>query len=310
MRILLPVATLLAAACSGPQPENAKTSEVAAISARDGERPNCVLPEDQIGAFVTVPEGSVEMGANAMYPEEEPARTVHVAAFRMQAHEVTNAQFERFVAATGYVTDAERSSASDDPAGGSALFVVSATDDGRSGWTLKRGATWKTPGGPGTGIARRMNDPVVHVSLADAQAYAAWAGGRLPSEEEWEYAATSGLADPANRLSGAMDKDGKPIANFWQGIFPVKNEGADGFAGAAPVGCFPASKLGLHDMIGNVWEWTSTPYAPGRSTIKGGSFLCAENFCARYRSAARQGQEVDFSSSHIGFRIVKDLPPN
>jgi formylglycine-generating enzyme required for sulfatase activity len=128
MRILLPVATLLAAACSGPQPENAKTSEVAAISARDGERPNCVLPEDQIGAFVTVPEGSVEMGANAMYPEEEPARTVHVAAFRMQAHEVTNAQFERFVAATGYVTDAERSSASDDPAGGSALFVVSATD--------------------------------------------------------------------------------------------------------------------------------------------------------------------------------------
>ena len=106
MRILLPVATLLAAACSGPQPENAKTSEAATISARDGERPNCGLPEDQIGAFVTVPEGSVEMGANAMYPEEEPARIVHVAAFRMQAHEVTNAQFERFVAATSYVTDA------------------------------------------------------------------------------------------------------------------------------------------------------------------------------------------------------------
>ena len=310
MRILLPVATLLAAACSGPQPENAKTSEVATISARDGERPNCGLPEDQIGAFVTVPEGSVEMGANAMYPEEEPARIVHVAAFRMQAHEVTNAQFERFVAATSYVTDAERSSASGDPAGGSALFVTPEPDDGMSGWTLKRGATWKTPGGPGTGIARRINDPVVHVSLADAQAYAAWAGGRLPSEEEWEYAAASGLADPANRLSGALDKDGKPIANFWQGVFPVKNEGADGFPGAAPVGCFPASKLGLYDMIGNVWEWTSTSYAPGRNTIKGGSYLCAENFCARYRSAARQGQEVDFSSNHIGFRIVQDLPPN
>lgn len=310
MRILLPVATLLAAACSGPQPENAKTSDVATVSARDGERPNCGLPEDQIGAYVTVPEGSVEMGANAMYPEEEPTRIVHVAAFRMQAHEVTNAQFERFVAATRYVTDAEHSSASADPAGGSALFATPKSGEGMSGWTLKRGATWKTPGGPGTGIVSRMNDPVVHVSLGDAQAYAAWAGGRLPSEEEWEYAATSGLADPAIRLSGAMDKDGKPIANFWQGVFPVKNEGTDGFAGAAPVGCFPASKLGLYDMIGNVWEWTSTPYAPGRNTIKGGSYLCAENFCARYRSAARQGQEVDFSSSHIGFRIVKDLPPN
>ena len=310
MRILLPVATLLAAACSGPQPENAKTSDVATVSARDGERPACGLPEDQIGTFVTVPEGSVEMGANAMYPEEEPAHIVHVAAFRMQAHEVTNTQFERFVAATRYVTDAERSSASGDPAGGSALFATPKSGEGMSGWTLKRGATWKTPGGPGTGIVSRMNDPVVHVSLGDAQAYAAWAGGRLPSEEEWEYAATSGLADPANRLSGAMDKDGKPIANFWQGVFPVKNEGTDGFAGAAPVGCFPASKLGLYDMIGNVWEWTSTSYAPGRNTIKGGSYLCAENYCARYRSAARQGQEVDFSSNHIGFRIVKDLPPN
>jgi formylglycine-generating enzyme required for sulfatase activity len=245
-----------------------------------------------------------------MYPEENPARTIHVAAFSMQAHEVTNAQFERFVAATRYVTDAERSSASADPAGGSALFVTQGSDDGMSGWTLKRGATWKTPGGPGTGLVRRMNDPVVHVSLADARAYATWAGGRLPSEEEWEYAAASGLADPANRLSGAMDQDGKPIANFWQGIFPVKNEATDGFAGTAPVGCFPASKLGLYDMIGNVWEWTDTPYAPGRSTIKGGSYLCAENFCARYRSAARQGQEVDFSSNHIGFRIVKDVAPN
>jgi formylglycine-generating enzyme required for sulfatase activity len=179
-----------------------------------------------------------------------------------------------------------------------------------SGWTLKRGATWRSPGGPGTGIVRRMNDPVVHVSLADAYAYAAWAGGRLPSEEEWEYAATSGLADPADRLSGAMDKDGKPIANFWQGIFPAKNETTDGFAGASPVGCFPSSRVGLYDMIGNVWEWTITPYAPGRNTIKGGSYLCAENFCARYRSAARQGQEVDFSSNHIGFRVVKDVVPN
>ena len=306
MRALLLVSTLLAAGCSGPQPDGAKASEVSAI---DGKRPDCGLRESQIGTFVTVPEGLVEMGANAMYPEEEPARIVHVAAFSMQVHEVTNAQFERFVAATGYVTDAKRSSASGDPAGGSALFVISESDEDMSGWTLKRGATWRSPGGPGTGIVRRMNDPVVHVSLADAHAHAAWVGGRLPSEEEWEFAATSGLADPANRLSGAMDKDGKPIANFWQGIFPAKNEATDGFAGASPVGCFPSSRVGLYDMIGNVWEWTSTPYAPGRNTIKGGSYLCAENFCARYRSAARQGQEVDFSSNHIGFRVVKDLAP-
>ena len=310
MRRLLLTSTLLAVACSGPQSEGAKASEVATAAAVDGDRPACGLPEEQIGTFVTVPEGSVAMGANAMYPEEEPTRTVHVAAFSMQTHEVTNAQFEQFVAATSYVTDAERSSASGDPAGGSALFVMPEADDGVSGWALKRGATWKTPGGPGTGVVRRMSDPVVHVSLGDAQAYAAWAGGRLPSEEEWEHAATSGLADPANRLSGAMDKDGKPIANFWQGVFPVKNEATDGFAGAAPAGCFPASKLGLYDMIGNLWEWTSTPFAPGRNTIKGGSYLCAENYCARYRSAARQGQEVDFSSNHIGFRIVKDLGPN
>jgi formylglycine-generating enzyme required for sulfatase activity len=302
-RRLLLLSTLLAAACSGPQPEAPAT--VAAAPAT----PACGLAEQQVGTFVTVPEGAVEMGANAMYPEEKPARTVHVAAFSTQVHEVTNAQFERFVAATGYVTDAERSSASSDPAGGSALFVMPDTARG-GGWMLKRGATWKTPGGPGTGIARHMNEPVVHVSLADAHAYAAWAGGRLPTEEEWEYAAASGLADPDNRFSGAMDADGKPIANFWQGIFPVSNDVADGFAGAAPVGCFPASKLGLYDMIGNVWEWTDTPYAPGSNTIKGGSYLCAENYCARYRSAARQGQEVDFSSNHIGFRIVKDAAPN
>jgi len=306
MRRLLLLSVLLATACSGAQSEGPKAAadKVAADVAE--KQPACGLPEQQIGTFLTLPDGTVEMGANAMYPEEQPTRTVHVAAFSLQIHEVTNAQFERFVSATGYVTDAERTSASDDPAGGSALFQMP-TDGAMGGWMLKRGATWKTPGGPGTGIARHMNEPVVHVSLNDAHAYAKWAGGRLPTEEEWEYAAASGLADPSNRLSGAMDPDGKPIANFWQGIFPLKNEVQDGFLGAAPVGCFPASKAGLYDMIGNVWEWTDTPYAPGSNTIKGGSYLCAENFCARYRSAARQGQEVDFSSNHIGFRIAKDV---
>lgn len=301
-RLLSTYVLLFLAACSEPSADGAQAAHP--------QSPACGLPESRIGAFVTLGEGTVAMGAHAMYAEETPVRTVHVAPFSIQIHEVTNAQFDRFVSATGYVTDAERTSASDDPGGGSALFISPGESEGMTGWMLKRGATWRTPGGPGTGIAGHINDPVVHISLGDAQAYARWAGGRLPTEEEWEYAATSGLADPADRFSGAMDPDGRPIANFWQGLFPVKNEVKDGFAGAAPVGCFPASKLGLYDMIGNVWEWTATPYAPGRNTIKGGSFLCAENFCARYRSAARQGQEVDFSSNHIGFRIVKDVTPD
>ncbi|WP_373489094.1 SUMF1/EgtB/PvdO family nonheme iron enzyme, partial [Blastomonas sp.] len=175
-------------------------------------------------------------------------------------------------------------------------------------WVLRRGATWRAPHGPGSSIASKQAHPVVHVTLADARAYATWAGGRLPSEEEWEYAASTGLPDPANRFSGAVDAAGKPVANHWQGVFPVMNSGADGFEGTAPVGCFPADRNGVHDLIGNVWEWTDSPANDVSNIIKGGSFLCAANYCARYRPAARQAQERDFSSNHIGFRIVRDIP--
>lgn len=295
------LACMLLASCSG------ETAPALTITAAI---PACGLSADQIGAFIDIPEGSFEKGADALYPEELPAVRLHVAAFRIQAHEVTNAQFEQFVQATNYITDAERSAASPDPAGGSALFNTPDAGNGAEGnWLLSRGATWKTPEGPGSGIARRMQAPVVHVSLNDARTYAQWASARLPSEEEWEYAATLGLADPADPISGAYDSTGKPIANTWQGVFPVKDEKQDGFAAPAPAGCFPPSKVGLYDMMGNVWEWTETPFSPGFNTIKGGSFLCAENFCKRYRSAARQGQEIDFSSNHIGFRVVKDVAP-
>jgi formylglycine-generating enzyme len=304
MRRLLLLSGFLIAACSGPGTEETKSAT------SQSSHPVCGLSDARIGEFVEIPEGSFEMGANAKYPEEAPARRVHVAAFSIQIHEVTNAQFARFVEATHYVTDAERSSASSDPAGGSAMFVLPDAKGASGVWTLQRSASWRTPSGAGTGIAGRMKEPVVHVSLNDARAYAAWAGGRLPTEEEWEYAATEGLSDPANPLSGAFDEDGKLIANTWQGIFPLKNEAADGFAGVAPVGCFPPSRNDLFDMIGNVWEWTATPYGAGTGTIKGGSYLCAENFCQRYRTVARQGQEIDFSSNHIGFRIVKDVSPS
>lgn len=300
-RCLLLVGGLLASACSRDAPPAGQDEAGAA-------RPSvttagCGLPADAFGGFITLPEGGFEKGALAIYPEETPSVRAHVASFRMQAHEVTNRQFEAFVTATGHVTDAERTALSGDPGGGSALF----SQAGMGGWSLAPSASWRTPEGPGSTIAERMEHPVVHVSLGDAQAYARWAGGRLPSEEEWEYAAVLGAPEGSSADSGAYTADGMPVANTWQGLFPVRNDATDGFAATAPVGCFPPSKTGLYDMIGNVWEWTATPYGAGQNTIKGGSFLCAENFCRRYRAAARQGQDADFSTNHIGFRIVLDV---
>ena len=269
-------------------------------SGPDTRLAGCAIEDSRIGEFVTVPAGQFLKGHDAIYPEEQPEIKLHVDAFSILAHEVTNDQFAAFVEETGYITDAERSVREARPGAGSAVF-----QDGR--WHLVSGASWKTPDEKGSNIDGKGSWPVVHVSLADAQAYAAWAGGRLPSEEEWEYAARAGLPDQARDTSGAYEDDGSARANTWQGVFPVANLASDGFEGAAPVGCFPEDRLGLHDMMGNVWEWTDTPFSEGHGTIKGGSFLCAENFCRRYRPAARQPQEIDFSSNHIGFRIVKDV---
>ena len=257
------------------------------------------------GKFIPLPAGSYVKGADPLYPEERPSMRLRVEGFAIQAHEVTNDQFAAFVEATGYVTEAERAATSDDPRAGSAVFTRDAKGmNGR--WVLRKGATWRAPEGTGSSIDGKGRHPVVHVTFADARAYAKWAGGRLPSEEEWEYAASSGLPDPANRFSGAIDDKGVPRANHWQGVFPVKDEGKDGFSGTAPASCFPADRNGVHDLIGNVWEWTDSPADDAHMIIKGGSWLCAANFCARYRPAARQPQENDFSSNHIGFRIVRD----
>jgi sulfatase modifying factor 1 len=148
----------------------------------------------------------------------------------------------------------------------------------------------------------------VHVTLNDARAYAEWAGGRIPTEVEWEYAASRGLFDPMDPESGVRAPDGTARANIWTGLFPVLNSRRDGFAGTAPVGCFEPGLTGAYDMIGNVWEWTDSPFAPAvpRFTIKGGSYLCSEDYCRRYRVAARESLERDFSTAHIGFRIVRD----
>ncbi len=264
----------------------------------------CALGEDTLGGFIDIPGGGFIMGDSPQYPEEGPPRQVFVSPFRLQIHEVTNSQFAAFVAATGYVTEAERN-------GGSALFQETATpQDFMSWWRLDPQASWKAPGGAGTNLDRRALHPVVHVSLNDARAYAAWAGGRLPTEVEWEYAASLGLFDPDDPRSGMRAPDGDPRANVWTGFFPLADDGEDGFAGLAPVGCFDPGLTGAYDMIGNVWEWTETPFAPGtpRFTIKGGSYLCSDNYCRRYRVAARDSLELDFSSSHVGFRIIKDMP--
>ena len=261
----------------------------------------CALDLADLGSFVDIPGGGFIKGADPQYPEEGPPKKIFVSPFRLQAHEVTNNQFAEFVTATGYVTEAERN-------GGSAQFMKSATpEDLLSWWKLDPGATWRTPQGAGSSLEGLALHPVVHVTLNDARAYAQWAGARIPTEVEWEYAASLGLFDPDDPYSGVIGPDGAPRANIWTGLFPVADTGRDGFAGTAPVGCFPPGRTGAYDMIGNVWEWTDTPFSPAapRFTIKGGSYLCSENYCRRYRAVARESLDVDFSTAHIGFRIVQ-----
>lgn len=272
------------------------------------DTPACDPPTAQ---WASVPGGTFDMGGT-LYAEEGPVRPVTVAPFEIRSHEVTNAEFAAFVAATGYVTRAEQGA---DPAlhpdlpalwlkPGGLVFSppdhVSNLTDLSQWWRFAEGASWRAPGGPGTSVEGKDHLPATQIALEDARAYAAWAGGRLPSEAEWEWAARG--ADPD---APSTDTAPPSNANTWQGVFPIVNLDTDGFIGIAPVGCFKANRLGLSDMIGNLWEWTESAYDAGRGVIKGGSYLCAPNYCARYRPEARQGQEVDLPTNHIGFRIVR-----
>ena len=287
--------------------------------------------------MVEVPGGTFRMGSDRFYPEERPVREVTVDAFRIDRHPVTVAEFRRFVKDTGHVTWAERAPAADDYPGadpddlvpGSLVFRM--TDgpvdlrDYRSWWAWTPGSDWRHPEGPGSDVGGRELHPVTHVSHSDAEAYAAWAGKSLPTEAEWEYGARGGLDGATFTWGVEFAPKGRMMANTWQGEFPWQNLLLDRYERTSPVETFPPNGYGLYDMAGNVWEWTDDwfdsprasrpccapelPHAVGgepfaRKVIKGGSHLCAPNYCLRYRPAARQGEAVDTTTGHIGFRCV------
>ena len=274
---------------------------------------------------------------DSVYAEEKPVRNVQVKGFWMDRTEVTNQEFADFVKATGYVTVAERPV---DPKlhaslpevmrqAGAVVFKMPSQltrgDDPSQWWQYVPGANWQHPAGPATSIEKHGHFPVVHITYEDALAYAKWKGRTLPTEAQWEWAARAG----AKELPSQHDQPAS--ANTWQGIFPMANSAEDGFAGLAPVGCYGANAWGLFDMIGNVWELTADVFVAERSTpakgqgldpdaaqkppvfkagtpqarvIKGGSFLCAPNYCMRYRAGSRQPQEEDLAVSHLGFRTI------
>lgn len=254
---------------------------------------------------VSISRGTALIGNDNAYPEEAPLRQMTFETFEIDATEVTNKQFAEFVNATGYVTDAEKPQPGFDTPGGAVFQTPKATNP--SWWEFVSGANWRHPEGPNSSIDGRDTDPVVQVSFNDALAYANWKGRRLPTEAEWEYAAKGG-AETLYVWGEELTPNGTPHANIWQGAFPVQNTEEDGYFLRAPAGCFPPNNYGLYDMIGNVWEWTATTYNTPTDTpshvIKGGSFLCAPNYCRRYRASARQPQELDFTTNHIGFRTV------
>ncbi|WP_144898611.1 formylglycine-generating enzyme family protein [Luteimonas cucumeris] len=302
--------------------------------------------------MVHIPGGDFMMGSNDHYPEEKPAHKVSVGAFWMDRHVVTNRDFARFVAATGHVTLAEKpADAADYPGADPAMLapssVVFVAPPGRvdlrnhyNWWHYVQGADWRHPRGPDTSIDGMDDHPVVHVAYEDAEAYAAWAGKALPTEAEWEFAARGGLAGAEFSWGDELNPEGRWMANTWQGEFPWQNLQEDGHQWTAPVGSFPANGYGLHDMAGNVWEWTTdwyqdhsqiqqhscctlenprggtaeTSHDPRnpqvkipRRVMKGGSHLCAPNYCRRYRPAARMAQPIDTSTCHLGFRCIVRL---
>jgi formylglycine-generating enzyme required for sulfatase activity len=300
--------------------------------------------------MVWIPGGTFRMGSERHYPEERPVHRVTVDGFWMDLFPVTNDRFALFVEATGHVTAAERApTLAEYPTAlphmlyaGSLVFVQPDgpvdTRDVSNWWQYMRGANWRHPSGPDSSIDGRGQHPVVHVAFADAEAFAAWDGKALPTEAEWEFAARGGLDGAPYAWGDEFLPGDRHMANTWQGEFPWQHRSRDGYERTSPVGAFPPNGYGLHDVIGNVWEWTTDWYQPRhdaeavkacciprnprgpraedsydpqhplpipRKVLKGGSHLCAPNYCRRYRPAARYPEPIDTSTSHVGFRCIR-----
>jgi formylglycine-generating enzyme len=353
------VAHQLAAARRG----DARPQRMSARTARHEEvGPIQMDPEPQPGSapgdMLWIPSGEFSMGSEDPGPamcsgpdamsDARPIHSVLVDGFWMDATEVTNEQFVKFVAATHYITIAERQPTRADLLGvpadalvpGSLVFTPPARpatlDDYRQWWRYQPGANWRQPEGPGSDIRGREKYPVVHIAYADAEAFAKWAGKRLPTEAEWEFAARGGLSGKLYAWGNEFRPEGKWMANTFQGQFPVTDTAEDGFAGIAAVKSFPPNGYGLYDMAGNVWEWCSDWYRPdyyqalsaeGRVALnprgpdssfdpeapmekkrvqRGGSFLCTEQYCTRYIVGSRGKGEINTSTNHVGFRCVQD----
>ena len=317
-----------AAPATRPSPEAAPATRPAELPHEDG--------------MIRVPGGTFRMGNDdpraGYVREESPVVSVAVPPLWVDEHEVTNRQFAAFVEATRYVTVAERPLDPKDFPGvpaealkpGSLVFVEPKQADVRGSlaqwWAFVPGANWRHPEGPDSDLRDRTDHPVVHVAFEDCEAYAKWAGKRLPSEAEWEHAARGGLDGKTYAWGDTFRPGDKPLANTWEGRFPVENSLADGHLRTAPAGSYPPNGYGLYDVAGNVWEWTTTWYRPGHEPVeptkeqsldpqepgaakrvmKGGSFLCAPNYCGRYRPAARSCTTPDSGLSHLGFRCVRD----
>jgi len=278
--------------------------------------------------WVNLPGGTFLMGTDDAegFPNdgEGPVRTVELAPFRISAHTVTNAQFQAFAQASGYITEAEKfgwSFVFDQLVSEETLSTQKGAVLGTSWWVAIEGADWRRPEGPDSDIKDRMNHPVVHISWNDAVAFCEWSGTRLPTEAEWEYAARGGLQGKRYPWGDLLHPDGNHMCNIWQGKFPVKNHGSDGYISTAPVDAYEPNGYGLYNVSGNVWEWCADWFSPlyhrqtdnvnpaftadtGKKSMRGGSYLCHRSYCNRYRVASRNGNTPDSSSGHCGFRVV------
>jgi sulfatase modifying factor 1 len=352
--LALGLATILVAVVAAPAGEPARATAPFAPTMPNAARAPAPAP----AGMVWIPGGEFSMGGTAeseglcafhgVTRDALPVHRVYVDGFWMDATELTNEAFARFVRATGYVTIAERTPRAEELpdvppenlVAGSLVFTATAgpvpLDDNFQWWRYQKDASWRHPQGPGSSIEGRGRYPVVHIAYEDAMAYAKWAGKRLPTEAEWEFAARGGAAGQLYPWGGEFRPHEKPMANTYQGRFPASDTGIDGFAGIAPVASFPPNGYGLYDVAGNVWEWTSDWYRPdfysqlatqggvarnprgpassfdsaepGAKTRvqRGGSYLCTDQYCTRYMVGTRGKGEISTGSDHLGVRLVKD----